>query len=205
MTAPAPSTRAKKYLDLYRCDVCHKAVDQHAVDRGCEWFGLSPLIAWTLVAALEIQGDQWTSIAGDLNIPPCARRLVNDSKFCERMRASAHYLADQLAAGRADVFMSRCTADEVNLAMALTDAEWIIEEGIATVPSVLRGASVGGIELDAESASDTLFHDHDVFMLWNPLLDGIENDTDTLARMGTSGLRPTEWFEPFNHVKEPIA
>ena len=205
MTAPPPPTRAKKYLDLYRCEACRKPVDQHAVDHGCEWFGLSPLIAWTLVTALEIQGDQWTSIADDLNVPPCARRLVNDKAFCERMKASAHYLADQLAAGRADAFISRCTADEVNLAMALTDVEWIVEESIVAVPSVLRGASVRGIELDAESASDTLFHDHDVFMLWNPLLDGIENDTETLARMGTSGLRPAEWFEPFNHVKEPIA
>lgn len=205
MTAPPPPIRARQYLELYRCEACGGLVGQHAVDDGCEWFGLSPLLAWTLVAALEIQGDQWTSIADDLNVPPCARRLAKAPAFCERMRASAHYLADQLAAGRADVFMSRCTADEVNLAMALTDAEWITEESIVAVPPVLRGATVRGIDLDVESASDALFHDHDVFMLWNPLLDGIENDTETLDRMGTSGLHPAEWFEPFNHVKEPIA
>lgn len=202
MTAAPSPIRAERYLDLYRCEVCRRPVDQHAVDHVCEWFGLSPLLAWTLVTALEIQGDRWSSIAGDLNVPPCARRLVNDTAFCERMKASAHYLADQLAAGRADAFISRCTADEVNLAMALTDVEAVAEGSMVSVPTVLGGASVRGIELDA---SDTLFDDHDVFMLWNPMLDGIENDTEMLAWLGTRGLRPAEWFEPFNHVEEPIA
>lgn len=205
MTAPPPQTRAKQYLDLYRCEVCRRPVEQHALDHGCEWFGLSPLIAWTLVTALEIQGDQWPYDAGDLNVPRCARGLVGDEGFCERMKASAHYLADQLAAGRSDASISRCTADEANLAMALTDVEWIVEESMDATPPALRGASVRGIERDAESATDGLFHDHDVFMLWNPLLDGIENDSETLARMGAAGLQPPEWFEPFNYAKEPIA
>lgn len=205
MTTPAGQAPARKYLELYVCEKCRRPVDQHAADHGCEWFGLSPLLAWTLVTALEILGDQWNSIAADLDIPPCARRLVEDKPFCERMRTSAHYLADQLDAGRADAFLSRCTADEVNLAMALTDAEWIAEGDMVPVPAILLGASVRGIELDAEGASESLFHDHDVFMLWNPLLDGIENDSETLATMGTAGLHPSKWFEPFLYVKEPIA
>ena len=204
MTALPGQTTERDYLDRYRCEACRKPVDQHAADHGCDWFGLSPLIAWTLVTALEIQGDQWPSIAGDLNVPPCAHRLVNDNAFCERMQASAHYLADELAAGRADAVISRCTADEVNLAMALTDVEWIAEGSIVPVPTALRGASVRGLERDADEASESLFQDHDVFMLWNPALDGIENDTETLARIGTTGLHPAGWFEPFNHVKEPI-
>lgn len=36
------------------------------------------------------------------------------------------------------------------------------------------------------------------------MLDGIENDAETLDRMGTADLHPSRWFEPFLHVKEPI-
>ena len=50
-----------------------------------------------------------------------------------------------------------------------------------------------------------LFQDHDVFMPWNPSLDGIEPDDDTLAKMGISGLHPSGWFERFNHAHGPIA
>jgi hypothetical protein len=197
-----PSERS--YLDFYRCDACDQPTELHAIDRGCEWFGLSPLVAWALVTALEIQGDHWASVPDDLDVPPCARRLVHDDVACERMKASAHYLADQLSAGRADAFVARCTADEVNLAMALSDVSWIGQGGAVPVPSELRGASVLGLEYDVESASESLFHDHDVFMLWNPMLDGIENDTETLAKLGTADLHPSRWFEPFNHVTEPI-
>jgi len=120
------------------------------------------------------------------------------------MKASAHYLADQLGSGNADAIIARCTADEVNLAMALTDVPWIAEGGVGPVPPELRAATVHGLEFDADAASESLFNDHDVFMLWNPLLDGIENDDETLERLGTADLHPSKWFEPFLHVKEPI-
>ncbi len=204
MTALPPEPSPASYLELYRCEACHQTIDRHTATRGCEWIGLSPLAAWAMVAALEILGDQWPDIPGDLTVPPCARRFAQDPAFCQRMKASAHYLADQLAAGKADAIIARCTADEVNLAMALTDVPWIAEGGALPVPLELRGATVHGFEFDADAASDSLFHDHDVFMLWNPMLDGIENDAETLARLGTADLHPSRWFEPFLYVKEPI-
>lgn len=204
MSDQAQPASESKFLDLYRCEACRQPVDRHDPEDGCEWFGLSPLMAWALTTALEIQGDHWVLVAGDLAVPSCARRFVDDKDFCQRMKASAHYLADQLAGGKADAFILRCTADEVNLAMALTDAAWVCEGGALPVPAALRDATVHGVAADADEASDCLFHDHDVFMLWNPMLDGIENDEKTLARIGTTGLHPSLWFEPFNDVEEPI-
>lgn len=199
-----PEPRPASYLARYRCALCREPVFRHTKTGGCEWAGLSPLVAWAMVAALEILGDQWPDVPGDLNMPPCARRFAQDPAFCQRMKASAHYLAEQLGAGNADAVIARCTADEVNLAMALTDVPWIPEIA-GPAPQELRAATVHGLEFDADAASESLFNDHDVFMLWNPLLDGIENDEETLARLGTADLHPSRWFEPFNHVKEPIA
>lgn len=203
MTDPSLEQNPASYLVLYRCRLCREPVGRHSVTDGCEWSGLSPLLAWTLVAALEILGDQWASIPEELEGPPCAKRFMSDDAFCGRMKRSAHYLADQLTAGKADAVIARCTADEVNLAMALSDAGWISEVA-GPVPAVLREATVRGLEDDIDAASDSLFHDHDVFMLWNPLLDGIENDVETLAHLGTADLHPSRWFEPFRHVREPI-
>jgi hypothetical protein len=203
VTAPPPEQNPASYLVLYRCRVCREPVGRHSTASGCEWSGLTPLLAWTLVASLEILGDQWTSVPSELDVPPCAQRFTLDPAFCERMKRSAHYLAEQLASGRSDAVIARCTADEVNLAMALSDTQWILEVN-GPVPSALIEASVGGLESDAGAASDSLFNDHDVLMLWNPMLDGIENDLETLAHLGTADLHPSRWFEPFLHVKEPI-
>lgn len=203
MNAPPPDQNPASYLVLHRCGACREPVGRHSAAGGCEWFGLTPLLAWTLVASLEILGDQWASMPGELDVPPCAQRFTHDEEFCERMKRSAHYLAEQLASGRSDAVIARCTADEVNLAMALSDTSWIVEV-TGPVPPVLSEASVRGLESDAEAASDILFNDHDVLMLWNPMLDGIENDAETLAHLGSAGLHPSRWFEPFLHVKEPI-
>lgn len=203
MTAPQPEQNPASYLVLYRCRACREPIGRHSATTGCDWSGLSPLLAWALVAALEILGDQWPSIPEELDVPPCAQRFARDQAFCDRMGASAHYLSEQLAAGRSDAIIARCTADEVNLAMALGDVPSIPEIS-GPVPKVLRAATTHGLDIDAERASDSLFNDHDVFMLWNPMLDGIENDYETLARLGSADLHPSRWFEPFLHVKEAI-
>jgi hypothetical protein len=39
---------------------------------------------------------------------------------------------------------------------------------------------------------EVLFEDHDVLMLFNSTLDGIEHSID-----GTSSLHPRDWFQPF--------
>lgn len=202
VSAPRRPTDGKGYLDLYRCQEWGERVDRHVAVSDCDWFGLTPLVAWAMASTLEIQGDRWILMAGSLDIPPCARRFVDDEEFCRRMKASAHHLAEQLAGGNGDAEISRCTADEVNLAMALTDAPNVDE--MLTVPAMLLGATALGIEYDWDEASDCLFHDHDVFMLWNPMLDGIENDIQILAALGTSRLDPDGWFEPFTYVTEPI-
>ena len=50
--------------------------------------------------------------------------------------------------------------------------------------------------------SEVLFQDHDVLMLYDASLDGIEdpgNDANEYLRMGD--LRPSSWFEYFSNVQ----
>lgn len=148
VTTPPAEQNPVSYLVLccYRCEACREPIGRHAATSGCEWFGLTPLVAWAMVSALEILGDQWPLIPGDLNVPPCAQGFAHDQAFCERMKRSAHYLVDQLASGRSDAVIARCTADEVNLAMALTDVPWIVEGGAGPMPQELLAATVHGLE-----------------------------------------------------------
>lgn len=204
MTDPAP-VPAASFIAMYRCEQCGARVDEHA-SSSCEaWFGLSPLFAWALWASLEILGDQWWEMPGMVEAPTVAGPFMKDAGFRQRMKASAHHLADEIARGHADPFLPRCTADEVNLAMALERARALIEhEELLGVPPELASASCDGLDEDYTYAYDAVRQDCDVEMLWNMELDGIENDEELLARIGTAQLHPRDWFEPFLHVKTPI-
>ena len=51
---------------------------------------------------------------------------------------------------------------------------------------------------DFEWAREVLFRDHDVLLLFNPSLDGIEdNDSDLSLRHMFANLHPRRWFLPF--------
>ena len=44
---------------------------------------------------------------------------------------------------------------------------------------------------------DALLDDHDVALLFDPALDGVENDKLIARQLNTVHLHPTEWFLPF--------
>lgn len=58
---------------------------------------------------------------------------------------------------------------------------------------------IGPIDIadEIELARELLSHDADVDHLWNPALDGIENDDELLSATGIAHLHPSQWFEPF--------
>jgi len=50
-----------------------------------------------------------------------------------------------------------------------------------------------GPDSDFDWMREVLFEDHDVLMLYNPSLDGIEDP----AVFDTANLHPRDWFRPF--------
>jgi len=56
-----------------------------------------------------------------------------------------------------------------------------------------------GGDFDWSAASDLLFQDHDVLMLFDDSLDGIEDGgSDVNQAMGMVNLAPLDWFTPFD-------
>jgi hypothetical protein len=83
-------------------------------------FGISPLIACLLHQTLRDMADDWTDNHGDLTRRQMPRSLAFwnlDDDFTRAMARSCDELANRLAAGPADA-AARCTADEINLAIA---------------------------------------------------------------------------------------
>ncbi|MEV4192787.1 hypothetical protein [Streptomyces toxytricini] len=56
------------------------------------------------------------------------------------------------------------------------------------------------------SCSNYLFEDHDVLMLFDAQLDGMEDQHGGIHQaMGLANLAANEWFEPFrkDHARDP--
>lgn len=191
--------RPETYLDRYRCLACRRRVDAHA-GAGCDdWAGVTPRFAWALHGALLRLGDWWVDDPQALDLPRIAERMLGDERFLTGMQASAHRVADEIAAGRSSELLCRSTADEVNLAMALDDALAQLTDSREQLPPTLdHPRTVDPIE-DYYDAGQILRADTDVEMLFNPALDGIESDEQTLRRLGVGAgdLRPEHWLEPF--------
>ena len=116
-----------------------------------------------------------------------------------RFRQAFKNLISDLALG--DLPLPRCTAEEVALHTMIDAAEGYGED--------IKGEmfDYGAIpphpeDFDWEQCRSLLFEDHDVLMLNNPALDGIENDEQAIERMGLAYLRRSEWFQWFGSVEQ---
>lgn len=186
-------------LDRYRCGVCRARVDEHDGARCEGWIGVTPRFAWALHGALIHIGDWWEDDTDALDLPRIAVRVLDNPSFRHGMQASAHRLAAEIASGRVGDLLCRSTGDEVNLAMALDDACADITEGATPLPPQLdHPRDVDPVE-DYYDAGEILRADSDVDMLFNPALDGIEDDDATLRHLGIGAdhLRPEAWLVPF--------
>lgn len=56
---------------------------------------------------------------------------------------------------------------------------------------------------ELDDLKELAFEDHDVLMLFDPRLDGIESSDDVqIAPLGLTNLHPKDWFEPFRSVQD---
>lgn len=135
-------------------------------------------------------------------LPPIAQRLADDA-WIERFVACFEVLADRLGRGRfVPELLAACTAEEMALHMVIDLAEAFVNDGIVPPHSLLPAR--GDDDTDFDWAREVLFRDHDVLMLFNRSLDGIEDDSSELAaQYRFANLHPRDWFDAFADVTEP--
>ena len=166
-------------------------------------YGVHPIAAYVLHQLLEAMSDDWTEedagvLTRDL-FPPSLGIWLLDDDFTRRMARSCLELSSRLVRGGQQM-MTICTADEINLAIASrlaidTGYDLFIDDDVLEALLEL----VGPIDIadEIELARELLSHDADVDHLWNPALDGIENDDELLSATGMAHFHPSQWFEPF--------
>lgn len=166
-------------------------------------FGVCPVAAYLLHHLLECMSDDWTEDgAGVLTrdeLPPTLGFWLLDDEFTQAMAESCLRISSRLATGRQEV-TTTCTADEINLAIASrlaidTGYEFFIDD--AVLEALLDATGPIDIRYEIDIARELLTQDSDVDHLWNPALDGIENDDDLLDAHGIAHLHPSKWFIPF--------
>ncbi len=106
-------------------------------------------------------------------------------------------LAADIAAGVDP--LPQCTGEEMALHLAIGRAEELLEDRPRLVADRTGALPVHRSDMDLEGASDCLFQDHDVLMLFDARLDGIEDPQDaTNQTLGMVNLAPLDWFTPFD-------
>lgn len=108
-------------------------------------------------------------------------------------------LASDIASGHWPT--PRCTAEELALNLAITDAPAAFDLPDVVDP-FLNGLPEHPDDFDWAVCGDVLFQDSDVLMLYNPANDGIEDpDSDINRELGAGDLRPSAWFKPFQDAE----
>jgi len=106
-----------------------------------------------------------------------------DALFVQQLIVAAVTVTARLTEGWRPL---ACVAEELALRLLLDQAEVRLEAADLDLPG-WRGI-----------VEDCLFEDTDHELLFDPGLDGIEDDEESLARTGTTPLAFTRWFTPFN-------
>lgn len=156
--------------------------------------------AWQEVAAL---GDEpLRRGAGGLfgSLPPVT--LGQNGPWRRHMARAFDDLAADLTAG-AEV-EPRCTGEEMALHLGIAHARAMERNRPRLVRETVGELVAHRRDYDWNACSDYLFQDHDVLMLFDSALDGLE-DSDINQAMGMENLAPADWFAPFDsdHARDP--
>jgi hypothetical protein len=135
----------------------------------------------------------------ETTLPPVCRGV--DEVWLERFTQCFDRIAETFATGCLPA--PECTGDEMALHLVLSwaaghvaghpdeNAAWRLGTGeFASLPT---SADDGDFSL----LLDCLFEDHDVLMLFDARLGGIEGDDGAIESMGLCNLHPRQWFLPF--------
>ncbi|MGC9501042.1 hypothetical protein ACP4J0_33120 [Streptomyces sp. WG7] len=93
----------------------------------------------------------------------------------------------------------RSTGEEMALHLGIARAQDLTHNRPRLVQNTVTGLPEHRADFDWEACSDVLFQDHDVLMLFDPSLDGIEDSAGDLHQsMGMVNLAPQDWFVAFD-------
>jgi hypothetical protein len=157
-------------------------------------------MAWQLWEAAIMVGDiyaeeeAWDALK--LDLPPLAQPVA-DPVWMERFVHCFDDIAARLGDGRSDpIRLTTCTGEEMALHVVIDHAEDWSNDGVRSTPESLPEDSER--DDDFESARDVLFRDHDVLLLFDPALDGVDDPESELdQRFRFANLHPSRWFLPF--------
>jgi hypothetical protein len=181
----------------------------------CMGWQLTPRTACLLHTALEIIADEAFDDIAEHGSNPVEREDGGDWLFFDRLpritwnqdsgwRRQVARACDDLAGdlARGDWPTPRNNAEEIVLHLAIEGAPDYLEEGEDAADEGHDALPRHGDDYDWGMCSEVFFQDHDVLMLYDESLDGIEDpgsDANVYLRMGD--MRPAAWFEYFKNVE----
>ncbi|WP_030382665.1 MULTISPECIES: hypothetical protein [unclassified Streptomyces] len=107
---------------------------------------------------------------------------------------------DDLAADLAETGTVRpgCTGEEMALHLGIDRAKSLTRNRPRLVAETVEGLGEDRRDFDWDWCSTVLFEDHDVLMLFDASLDGIEDSGNEINQaLGLANLAAAEWFVPF--------
>jgi len=166
---------------------------------------VSPRMAARLWAAAVTLADTYAEGREHLlkrSLPPIVQRLA-DEVWMDRFVACFETLARRLEGGGADgTQITTCTAEEMALHLVIDAAEGGARDGSLAMDLSLPARS--DCDEDFDAIRELYFRDHDVLLLFDPCLDGIEAPDSALDEHGLfANLHPQAWFLPFQDGVQP--
>lgn len=164
---------------------------------------MTPRIAYSGWHSCIYLADTWRDGRDDPeplveSLPPLARPLAH-GEWYDRFADCFDHLADRIAAGGGDQErLATCTGEEMALHLAIDLAEALATDGLLDVDAVSSLPDHGEDDRDFETMRSLLFIDHDVLILFDPVMDGAEIPGGELERVERyANLHPRDWFKPF--------
>lgn len=164
---------------------------------------MSPRMAYCLWSTAVYLADTWRANSQDPGplldeLPPIARKAAH-GEWLDRFIDCFDALAGKIAAGPSDLEgLASCTGEELALHLVIDLAEGHVADGVLISGTLRALPPHGSSDTDFDLMRDVLFADHDVLMLYEASLDGIDDpDTDVGSWARTVNLHPRDWFVPF--------
>ena len=160
---------------------------------------LSPRMASRLWAAAVTLADTYDEGRWHLlrrSLPPIVQRVA-DEVWMERFVACFESLARRLERRGFDATqITTCTAEEMALHLVIDAAEGATRD--ASLATELSLPANPDRDEDFNALRELHFRDHDVLLLFDASLDGIEAPNSALDEHGLfANLHPQAWFLPF--------
>lgn len=166
---------------------------------------MTPRMACHLWAAAIFIADTWRMTRDDPDLlhdwlPPLARPHAH-GPWLDQLIDCFERLAIRLAAGDVvEESLTTCTGEELALHLTIELAEVHLADGLSPVTGDIakKLPPRGPDDEDFDEMRERLFRDHDVLLLFDPMLDGIDDPDSDLARLRrTVNLHPSDWFKQF--------